>query len=244
LSEERLKEEIEKAKKQDLSDLLPVYPGFLFKEFLVALLCLLALAWLGLLVEAPLDVPSDPDFTPNPSKAPWYFLGIQELFVYFDPWFAGVVIPSLIILSLILIPLLDDNPNRAGSYTFKSRIWATLPFTCGLLILVFLTAIGAWFRGSNWDWYWPWEDWAMAKPARPGFRSLPLWLGLSLLSLYYLVGLFLPFTLWRSRLERWGRTRYFIYFFLVLTMLGVAIKILLRRIVNIRYLLQTPWFNI
>lgn len=231
-------------RQQGPSVLLPVYPNLLFKEFLAVLACLLVLAWLGLLFEAPLDVPADPDFTPNPAKAPWYFLGIQELLVYFDPWFAGVVIPLLIILGLILIPLLDIDPRGAGVYSFRRRIWATLPFTIGVLLLALLTVMAAFFRGSNWDWYWPWQDWSMANPARTGFRSLPGWFGLPLLGGYYLLGLFLPFTIWRSRFEKWGRLRYSIYFFLVLTMAAVVIKILLRLILNIRYILQTPWFNI
>ena len=224
--------------------MLPTYPGLLFKELLAALACLLILAWLGLLVEAPLDVPADPEFTPNPAKAPWYFLGIQELLVYFDPWLAGVVIPLLIISGLILVPFLDNDPGNAGRYIFRRRIWASLPFTSGLLILVLLTVMSAWFRGSNWDWYWPWESWSMARPARPGFHSLPLWLGLTLLSVYYILGLLLPLTLWRRRFERWGRTRYLVYFFMVLTMGGVVIKVLLRLLFNLRYLVETPWFNI
>jgi len=231
-------------RKQDPFVLLPVYPNLLFKEFLVALACLLVLAWLGLLFEAPLDVPADPDFTPNPAKAPWYFLGIQELLVYFDPWCAGVVIPLLIILGLILIPLIDNEPGGAGVYSFRRRIRATLPFTAGVLLLAILMIIPAFFRGSNWDLYWPWEDWNMARPARPEFRNLPGWLGLPVLGSYYLLGLILPFTLWRSRFEQWGRVRYSIYFFLILTMAAVAIKILLRLIWNIRYIVQLPWFNI
>jgi len=244
LSKDSPKEENRATGKEDPPVMLPVYPGFLFKEFLAALACLLVLAWLGLVVEAHLDIPADPDFTPNPAKAPWYFLGIQELFVYFDPWLAGVVIPLLIILGLILIPLLDNDPSNAGCYSFQRRIRATLPFTAGLLILVLLTVMSAWFRGSNWDWYWPWEDWSMARPARPGFRSLPWGLGLALIGIYYLLGLVLPYTLWRGRFKRWGKIRYMVYFFMVLTMAGVVIKVLLRLLLNVRYLAQTPWFNI
>jgi hypothetical protein len=224
--------------------MLPVYPGLLFKELLAALACLLVLAWLGFLIEAPLDVAADPDFTPNPAKAPWYFLGIQEMLLYFDPWLAGVVIPSLIITGLILIPLLDTDPQGAECYSFRRRIWAVLPFTAGLLFLVVLTVMAAWFRGSNWDWYWPWQDWSMARPARPDFRSFPNWLGLSLISVYYLMGMLLPAILWHSRFEKWGRVRYSIYFFLVLTMGAVVIKVLLRLLLNVRYIVQTPWFNI
>ncbi len=230
--------------KLGLSVLLPVYPNLIFRELLAALGCLLVLALLGLLVEAPLDTPANPDFTPNPAKAAWYFLGIQELLVYFDPWLAGVVIPTIIILGLILVPLLDNDPEGAGSYSFRGRIWAVLPFTAGLFLLILLTIMAAWFRGSNWDWYWPWEDWAMSIPVRPGFRSLPNGLGFSLLGIYYFLGLLLPYTFWRSRFEKWGRMRYSVYFFLVLTMAAIGIKILLRLLFNIRYIVQTPWFNI
>ena len=234
----------EKTNHKEAPEMLPVYPGFVFKEFLAALACLLILAWLGLVIDAPLGVPADPDFTPNPAKAPWYFLGIQEMLLYFDPWLAGVVIPLLIFTGLILIPLLDTDLQGAGYYSFRRRIWAVLPFTAGLLLLALLTIMAAWFRGSNWDWYWPWQDWSMARPARPDFHSLPNWLGLSLIGVYYLMGTLLPITIWRNRFEKWGRVRYSIYFFLVLTMGAVVIKVLLRLILNVRYIVQTPWFNI
>ncbi len=233
-----------KTNPKDPHDMLPVYPGHVFREFLAALICLLMLAWLGLLLDAPLDVPANPDFTPNPAKAPWYFLGFQELLLYFDPWLAGVVIPFFIIAGLIMVPLLDNNPQGEGRYAFRSRIWVTLPFTAGLLFLVLLTVMAAWFRGSNWDWYWPWQDWAMAKPARSGFRSLPNWLGFSLIGIYYLLGMRLPAVFRRKRFEKWGRVRYSLYFFLVLTMAAIVIKVLLRLLLNVRYIVQTPWFNI
>jgi hypothetical protein len=244
LSKDRAKNKAKAVNKQDPAAALPAYPGFVFKEFLAALACLLVLAWLGLIIDAPLDVPADPDFTPNPAKAPWYFLGFQELLLYFDPWLAGVVIPFLIIAGLVSVPLLDTDPSGEGHYSFRRRIWATLPFTAGLLFLVLLTVMAAWFRGSNWDWYWPWQDWSMARPARPNFRSLPNWLGLFLIGFYYLMGLLLPYRFWRSRFEKWGRIRYSIYFFLVLTMGAVVIKVLIRIVLNVRYIVQTPWFNI
>jgi hypothetical protein len=244
LSKDQPKDSANTLHEKDPPDMLPVYPGLVFKELLAALACILVLAWLGLVLEAPLDVPANPDFTPNPAKAPWYFLGIQEMLLYFDPWLAGVVIPFLIIAGLIVIPLLDTDPRDAGFYSFRRRIWATLPFTAGFLFLALLTVMAAWFRGSNWDWYWPWQDWSMARPARPNFRSLPNWLGLSLIGIHYLMGMLLPVTLWRSRFEKWGLVRYSIYFFLVLTMGAVVIKVLLRLLLNVRYIVQTPWFNI
>ncbi|UCD80239.1 MAG: hypothetical protein JSW26_02060 [Desulfobacterales bacterium] len=244
MSKDLPKNRTDEANQEDHSLKLPVYPGFVFKEFLAALACLLVLAWLGLMIEAPLDVAADPDFTPNPAKAPWYFLGFQEMLLYFDPWLAGVVIPLLITAGLILIPLLDTDPRGEGYYSFRGRICATLPFTAGLLFLAVLTIMAAWFRGSNWDWYWPWQDWSMARPARPNFHNLPNWLGGSLLGIYYLTGMLLPYAFWRRRFEKWGRVRYAVYFFLVLTIVAVVIKVLLRLLLNVRYILQTPWFNI
>ena len=76
MSKDLPKNTTKETNKQDPPVMLPVYPGLLFKELLAALACLLVLAWLGLVIEAPLDVTADPDFTPNPAKAPWYFLGI------------------------------------------------------------------------------------------------------------------------------------------------------------------------
>ncbi len=244
MSMDQAKDTSEEFDRKDPPDRLPVYPDFVFKEFLAALACLLVLAWLGLMIQAPLDVPADPDFSPNPAKAPWYFLGFQEMLLYFDPWLAGVAVPFLIVSGLILIPLLDTDPQGEGCYSFRRRIRATLPFTAGLLFLAVLTVMAAWFRGSNWDWYWPWQDWSMARPARPNFRSLPNWLGWSLIVIYYLSGMLLPFAFRRSRFEKWGRLRYSVYFFLVLTMAAIVIKVLLRLLLNIRYIVQTPWFNI
>jgi len=222
----------------------PVYPGFMFKEFLVALGCLLVLAWLGLLVQAPLDVPADPAFTPNPAKAPWYFLGIQELLVYFDAWLAGVVIPLVIVVALIAVPFLDNDPQGAGRYAFRGRRAAIVPFTAGVLLWVLLTAMAAWFRGPNWDWYWPWESWGMAKASRPGFASLSLPWGLVLISGYFLGGFLLVGSILRRRYKTWGGLRTTVYVFLGLSMTAVAIKIVLRLVFNLRYILSTPWFRI
>jgi hypothetical protein len=222
----------------------PVYPGFMFKEFLVALGCLLVLVWLALLVQAPLDVPADPAFTPNPAKAPWYFLGIQELLVYFDAWLAGVVIPLVIVVALIAVPFLDNDPQGAGRYAFHGRRAAIVPFTAGVLMWILLTVMAAWFRGPNWDWYWPWESWGMAKASRPGFVSLPLPWGLVLICGYFLGGFLLVRSFLRRRYKIWGGLRTTVYVFLGLSMTAVAIKIVLRLVFNLHYILSTPWFRI
>jgi Cytochrome b(C-terminal)/b6/petD len=222
----------------------PVYPDFVFKEFLVALGCLLILAWLGLLVQAPLDVSANPAFTPNPAKAPWYFLGIQELLVYFDGWLAGIIIPLVIVAGLLAIPFLDNDPAGAGRFTLRRRPWAVVPFTAGVLLWVLLTIMAAWFRGSNWDWYWPWESWGMAKPARTGFASLSRPWGLALIGGYYLGGFLLLGALLRRRYRAWGGLRTITYAFLALSLTAVALKIVLRLAFNLRYILSTPWFRI
>jgi hypothetical protein len=102
----------------------------------------------------------EPARTPNPSKAPWYFLGLQEMLVFFDPWHAGVVLPSLIIVGLMVIPYIDINPAGNGYYCFRPRMWEILTFYLGFHILwVSLIIIGTFVRGPGWNWFWFWEKW-------------------------------------------------------------------------------------
>ena len=100
------------------NDSVLVWPDLVYIELIcmVALMAVL-LAW-SILLKAPLEEPASTVQTPNPSKAPWYFLGLQELLVYFDPWMAGVVIPVLIIVGLMAIPYLDVNAR--GTVTTRS----------------------------------------------------------------------------------------------------------------------------
>ena len=73
----------------------------------------------SILLPAPLEQPANPADSPNPSKAPWYFLGLQEMLVYFDPWLAGVVFPTLIVVGLMAIPYIDTNPQRERLLHFQ-----------------------------------------------------------------------------------------------------------------------------
>ncbi|RMF63965.1 MAG: cytochrome C, partial [Calditrichaeota bacterium] len=100
------------------------WPYLTRNEFLAAILVMVILTVWSIVVDAPLESPANPTKTPNPSKAPWYFLGLQEMLVYFDPWLAGVVFPSLIILGLMAIPYLDRNPKGNGYYTWQERKFA------------------------------------------------------------------------------------------------------------------------
>jgi hypothetical protein len=111
-------------------------------------------------LRAPLEEPANPAATPNPSKAPWYFLGLQEMLVYYDPWYAGVVLPTIIIIGLMAIPYIDTNPKGNGYYTFSERKVAITTFFVGYLALwVFMIITGTFLRGPGWNFFGPFEYW-------------------------------------------------------------------------------------
>jgi len=131
-------------------DELPTWPYLVRKEFLAAIIVTIILLVWSIVLNAPLEDPSDPSVTPNPAKAPWYFLGLQEMLVYFDPWFAGVVLPSLIIVGLMVIPYIDINPKGNGYYTFRERPFAiaTFLFFClSFFLMKFFSSL--WFGGQG-----------------------------------------------------------------------------------------------
>ena len=105
-------------------------------EFLALIIVMIIMTIWSVALNAPLEEPADPSTTPNPSKAPWYFLGLQEMLVYFDPWFAGVVLPGLIIMGLIAIPYVDSNESGAGYYTIRERPFAIAVFFLGFFRLM------------------------------------------------------------------------------------------------------------
>ena len=110
-------------------------------------------------LNAPLEEPANPNLTMNPSKAPWYFLGLQEMLVYFDPWIAGVVMPSIIMIGLMVFPYVDSNPLGNGYYTLKQRRFALWMFGAGFLMWILLIVIGTFIRGPGWIWFWPGQTW-------------------------------------------------------------------------------------
>ena len=110
-------------------------------------------------LNAPLEEPANPNLTMNPSKAPWYFLGLQEMLVYFDPWIAGVVMPSIIMIGLMVFPYVDSNPLGNGYYTLKQRRFAVGMFAWGFLMWILLIVIGTFIRGPGWIWFWPGQTW-------------------------------------------------------------------------------------
>ena len=141
-----------------------VWPDLVYTELLAMVIGMIILVVWSLLLKAPIEEPANPARTPNPSKAPWYFLGLQEMLVYFDPWLAGVVFPSLIIVGLMAIPYIDTNPKGNGYFTFKERKVEISLFLFGLLILwVLLVTLGTFLRGPNWNFFGPYEYWDLHK---------------------------------------------------------------------------------
>lgn len=141
-----------------------VWPDLVYTE----MICMIALSALlifwAIWLQAPLEEPASSVKTPNPSKAPWYFLGLQEMLVYYDPWMAGVVLPSLIIVGLMAIPYIDFNKQGNGYYTIKERKFAYIIFQLGFLELwVTLIVLGTLLRGPNWNFFGPYEAWDAHK---------------------------------------------------------------------------------
>lgn len=136
-------------------DLVMVSPHLLVRHAGVALAVLLVVLILAILFDAPLREVANPFETPNPEKAPWYFAALQELLSHFHPMVAGVLIPAAVIGGLIALPYLDRNPATA----IRARKVAVVVFTTYLVVWVILTLIGFAFRGPNWSWVWPWEEW-------------------------------------------------------------------------------------
>ena len=138
--------------KKEAKELVFTWPDLVFSEFICSIIAWCVLVIWSIVLKAPLEEPANPVETPNPSKAPWYFLGLQEMLVYYDPWLAGVVFPTLIVVGLILIPFIDINPKGNGYYTFKERKLAVTSFLFGFFILwVLLIIYGTFLRGPNWN---------------------------------------------------------------------------------------------
>ena len=109
-----------------------VWPYLLKIEFLAALIVTAILIIWSISLNAPLEEPANPSLTMNPSKAPWYFLGLQEMLVYFDPWIAGVVLPTIIIVGLMVIPYVDVNPLGNGYYSNAVECFGAFRFGDGV----------------------------------------------------------------------------------------------------------------
>ena len=110
---------------------------------------------LGVAFVAPLRGLANPNLTPEPAKAPWYFAGLQELLSHFDPLIAGLLVPAGAVLVLVLLPYIDRNPSTLA----RHRKVAIVLFSSLMLIAVVLTVIGTFFRGPGWRFVVPWTHW-------------------------------------------------------------------------------------
>jgi quinol-cytochrome oxidoreductase complex cytochrome b subunit len=139
---------------REQGDRINVFPHLLIEEFVSLLVVSVALIAFSTFVRAPLQELANPNLTPNPSKAPWYFLGLQELLRYFHPMIAGVIIPTLILVGLAVVPYVDRNPSTKPG----DRKLAITAFTMLFMFGATLTIIGSFFRGPGFNWTWPWSQ--------------------------------------------------------------------------------------
>jgi hypothetical protein len=239
------------------------WPDLVYVELICLVVVMAVMIVWSIFLKAPLEEPANPTDSPNPAKAPWYFLGLQEMLVYYDPWLAGVVLPSLIIVGLMAIPYIDTNPKGNGYFTFRERKWEITLFMLGFIVLwCTLIALGTFLRGPNWNFFGPYEFWDINKLVplnninlseiiwiKLFKRSLPsFWLvreifGLILVAFYVVVlPLALSKTLLRRFFEKMGMARYMIGVSLVLIMISLPIKMYLRWIFNLKYLVNIPEF--
>ena len=135
-------------------DKVHTWPHLLAAEFVAALACLSLTFFFSIFVNAPLLQEANINKTPNPSKAPWYFLGLQELLTMFHPMIAGVTIPGVGMIVLILAPYIDKNPSNKP----EDRKFATSLMTVHLMFWAVLVIIGSFFRGPGFNFTLPWRD--------------------------------------------------------------------------------------
>jgi hypothetical protein len=242
------------------------WPDLVYVELICMVLFTAVLIIWSIEIIAPIEEPAASARTPNPSKAPWYFLGLQELLVYFDPWLAGVVLPSFIVVGLCAIPYVDTNPKGNGYYTFNERKFAISFFWVGFLLFwTSFVILGTFLRGPNWSFFGPFEYWDLHKlepmvnvdlatyfwsgllgqprPADPLIREAP---GIVLLLGYFLI---LPKLLEKPlmRVLYGGNRQHLVRFHVMMHLLLwfglIPIKMLLRWTVNLKYIVGIPeWF--
>jgi hypothetical protein len=249
-------------------DKVLVWPDLVYTELIAMIVCTFILVVWAILLKAPLEQPATSAKAPNPSKAPWYFLGLQEMLVYFDPWMAGVVLPSLIITGLICLPYIDFNQKGNGYFTYVQRQFAVFTFLFGFVVLwVVLIVLGTFLRGPNWNFFGPFEYWDQHK-------VLPLnnvnlsdyfwlnWLGTNvqgrvwyvreipgfvvILAYLLLVPPVLARTAFRPFFIKMGFLRYMIMIVHLQFMALLPIKMVLRWAFNLKYIVYIPeyFFNI
>ena len=139
---------------REQGDRVNVWPHLLIEEFVAMFILLVTVTVFSTFVNAPLRELANPNLTPNPSKAPWYFLGLQELLRYFHPMIAGITIPTFILVGLAAVPFVDRNPSTKPGDRKIAITLMTMLFMFGAV----LTIIGSFFRGPGYNWIWPWAQ--------------------------------------------------------------------------------------
>jgi hypothetical protein len=245
-----------------------VWPDLVYTELIAMIICTALLIVWGIVLKAPLEQPATSAKAPNPSKAPWYFLGLQEMLVYYDPWMAGVVLPTFIIIGLIAIPYIDFNRQGNGYFTFDQRKFSMLFFMFGFVVLwVTLIVLGTFLRGPNWNFFGPFSYWDTHKVDPLNNVNVSQifwlnWLGRPLAGMNPIVrelpGFFLIFvylfvlppllarTVMRSFFVKMGFIRFFLLVTLMQFMAALPIKMVLRWSFNLKYIVAIPeiFFNI
>ncbi|HKQ99128.1 MAG TPA: hypothetical protein VJT09_00565 [Pyrinomonadaceae bacterium] len=240
-----------------------VWPYLVRVEFLATLIVTIILFVWSITLNAPLEEPANPNLTMNPSKAPWYFLGLQEMLVYFDPWIAGVLMPGLLIVGLMVFPYVDASPLGNGYYTWKQRRFAVGMFLWGFFMWIILIIIGTFIRGPGWIWFWPGQTWDHNAVVYDRNVDLHEYLGISntwvkfffggfVVTLFYVLGgMFFHWLMTRTELDKkiLARTSLLQYltfqFFAITVLLALPVKLILRLLpIHIKYVWVTPWFNI
>jgi len=139
---------------REQGDRVNVWPHLLIEEFIAMAVLFAGMVVFSTVINAPLREVANANLTPNPSKAPWYFLGLQELLRYFHPLVAGITIPTFILVGLAAVPYIDRNPSvKPGD-----RKIALTMFTILFMFGSILTIIGSFFRGPGYNWTWPWAQ--------------------------------------------------------------------------------------
>jgi hypothetical protein len=244
-----------------------VWPDLVYTELIAMIVVTFGLVVWSVLLKAPLEQPATSAKAPNPSKAPWYFLGLQEMLVYYDPWMAGIVLPLMIIFGLVAIPYLDFNQKGNGYFTFAQRKFAVTTFLLGFVVMwVTLIVLGTFLRGPNWNFFGPYEYWDPHKvlplnnvnlsdyfwiwmmkttlPTQWYIRELP---GIIVVLAYlFLIPPLLAHTVLRSFFIRMGFIRFFVLVNLLQFMAALPLKMVLRWMINLKYVVYIPeyFFNI
>lgn len=268
-NDERFKQGLKSVEHEAAEEKLHVWPYLVYLEGVVAAFVLALLFVWSLGLDAPLEMFANPAKSPNPAKAPWYFLGLQELLVYYDPWIAGVVLPLMIIVGMIALPYCDPNPKGVGYFTFEQRKFAITTYLFGYVMMwLVLIFVGTFLRGQNWNFFGLYETWDPHKviaanninvsdifwlklmgidPKSLGWfkREIP---GIIILLLYFTA---LPLAIkilfkdfYQTFVTTYGKIpgtiRYMLVIMFLLVMVAVPIKMYLRWGFNLKYIVFIP----